>query len=324
LVRFNSEIPGNYFPMITDNIKFYKSMKNIFTLLLICISFLTSAAIDGKQTMADKVETNDHLVQIQTVYKTVDTFKLKINILYASQALERENNTAIVFFHGGGWAYGTPDEFFTTCERYARMGIVTFSVEYRLSIENGVTPHPTISPIESLMDAKSAMRWVRKNAGIFHIDGNKIVAAGQSAGGHLALSTAMIDEYNEKSDDLNISCSPNAILLFSACVNTVEGWCDRLLADRRNKIWSISPAHNIKGGLPPMIEFHGTDDEQVPKWTVQFFESDMKKAGNYFEQHMYEGRKHYLGDGNPKYSRYFDDDILKVADDFLRKYKLLD
>ena len=212
-----------------------------------------------------------------------------------------------------------PREFFSTCERYAKMGIVAFSVDYRLSIENGVTPNKTISPIECIMDAKSAMRWVRENAGRFHIDGNKIVASGQSAGGHLALCTAMIEDYNEKSDDLTISCRPDAVLLFSACVNAVEGWCDRLLGDRRNKIWSISPAHNIRAGLPPMIEFHGTDDEQVPKWTVQFFESEMKKEGNYFELHMYEGRKHYLGDGNQKYSRYYDDEILKIADDFLRK-----
>jgi len=134
----------------------------------------------------------------------------------------------------------------------------------------------------------------------------------------------MIDDYNEISDDLSISCSPNAILLFSACVNAVEGWCDRLLAERRNKIWSISPFHNIKGGLPPMIEFHGTDDEQVPKWTVQFFENAMKQEGNYFELHIYEGRKHYLGGENPKYSRYYDDEILKIADDFLRKYNLLE
>lgn len=80
----------------------------------------------------------------------------------------------------------------------------------------------------------------------------------------------------------------------------------------------------MRGGLPPMIEFHGADDEQVPKWTVQFFESAMKKEGNYFELHIYEGRKHYLGEGNPKYSRYYDDEILKVADDFLRKFNLLD
>jgi acetyl esterase/lipase len=285
-------------------------MKNLFIFLFLCLSFLA--------------ESKSQVIHIQEVYKTIDTFELKIDIFYTKLSFEKENNTAIVFFHGGGWAFGTPGEFFTTCERYAEMGIVTFSVDYRLSIENGVTPHKTISPIESVMDAKSAMRWVRENAAKFHIDRNKIVAAGQSAGGHLALSAAMINEYNEKSDDLSISCYPNAILLFSACVNTVEGWCDRLLADRRTKIWSISPAHNIRAGLPPMIEFHGTDDEQVPKWTVQFFESEMKKEGNYFELHIYDGKKHYLGDGNPKYSRYFDDEILKIADDFLRKFKFLD
>lgn len=263
------------------------------------------------------------VIHIREIYKSIDTFNLRIDIFYTKQSFERQNNTAIVFFHGGGWAFGSPGEFFTTCERYARMGIVTFSVDYRLSIDNGVTPSKTISPIECIMDARSVMRWVRSNALKYHLDKNKIVASGQSAGGHLALCTAMIDEFNERSDDLSISCRPDAIMLFSSCINAVEGWCDRLLADRRNKIWSISPAHNIKGGLPPMIEFHGTDDEQVPVWTAQFFETDMKKAGNYFELHQFKGRKHYLGGDNLKYSKYYDDDILKVADDFLRKFNLL-
>ncbi len=73
-----------------------------------------------------------------------------------------------------------------------------------------------------------------------------------------------------------------------------------------------------------MIEFHGEYDEQVPLWTVQFFEKAMNKEGNYFEGHTYKGMRHYLGEGNQKYSRYFDDEILKVADDFLRKFNLLD
>jgi acetyl esterase len=299
-------------------------MKNLYIILFLSLSFLSQAAIKGERTLTGQKAYNDQVIHKQEVYKTVDTFKLTIDIFYTGQSYERANNTAIVFFHGGGWAFGSPDEFFSTCERYAGMGIVTFSVDYRLSIENGVTPRKGISPIESVMDAKSAMRWVRENAVKFHIDSNKIVAAGQSAGGHLALCTAMIDESNEKSDNLGISCRPDAILLFSACVNAVEGWCDRLLADRRDKIWSISPAHNIKRGMPPMIEFHGEYDDQVPLWTVQFFEHDMEKEGNYFELHTYKGMRHYLGEGNPTYSRYFDDAILKLADDFLRKYKLLD
>jgi acetyl esterase len=297
-------------------------MKSIF--IFLCYSFLINPHIEGERANSVQDENNNKVLHIREIYKLIDTSRLKIDIFYTKRTLERENNSAIVFFHGGGWAFGTPDEFFTTCERYAGMGFVTFSVDYRLSIENGVTPNKMISPIESVMDAKSAMRWVRENALNYHIDKDKIVAAGQSAGGHLALCTAMIDAYNEKTDNTDISCRPDAILLFSACVNAVEGWCDRLLGDRRNKIWSISPAHNIKKGMPPMIEFHGQYDEQVPVWTVQFFGESMKKEGNYFELHLYKGMRHYLGEGNPKYSQYFNDEILKLADDFLRKYNFLD
>ena len=272
---------------------------------------------------SNPADAGEKVIHTREVYKIIDSLKLTIDVFHTNQSYEHGNNTAIVFFHGGGWAFGTPGEFFTTCERYAEMGIVTFSVEYRLSIDNGVTPSKTISPIEAVMDARSAMRWVRENAAKFHLDKNKIVVAGQSAGGQLALSTAMIDEYNEKTDDPAVSSSPNAILLFSSCVNTVEGWCDYLLAERRSKIWSISPFHHVRKRLPPMIEFHGTDDEQVPKWTLQFFANAMKKEGNEFELHMLEGRKHYLGGDNAKYSRYYDEDILNITDDFLRRHKLL-
>ncbi len=121
----------------------------------------------------------EKVIHTREVYKVIDSFKLTIDVFHTHQSYEHDNNTAIVFFHGGGWAFGTPDEFFTTCERYAEIGIVTFSVDYRLSIDKGVTPSKTISPIEAVMDARSAMRWVRENAAKFHLDKNAIVVAGQ-------------------------------------------------------------------------------------------------------------------------------------------------
>lgn len=269
------------------------------------------------------LEKIDDVIHVQEVYKTIDSLSLAIDIFYSTKALKGEGNTAIVFYHGGGWVYGESSEFFSTCERYAQMGTVAFSVEYRLSIENGKTPHPTISPIECLMDAKSAIRWIRANAKKYNIDVSKVVAAGQSAGGYLAISTAMINEFDEVTDDLLISCVPNAVMLFSATVNVIEPWFDHLLTTRRSKIWSLSPAHNIKEDLPPMIHFHGTEDEQVPFYTIRFFARDTKECGNYFELNTYQGRKHYLGGDNPKYSRYFDDEILEVADEFLRNQDLL-
>ena len=299
-------------------------MTRMITIILSFFSVLAYPAMRCELTSDFPDTMQNAVVHTREVYKTVDTFKLKIDVFYSNITSGRENNTAVVFFHGGGWAYGTPDEFFTTCERYAKMGIVTFSVDYRLSVDNGIRPSKTISPIESVMDAKSAMRWVRENAGKYHIGKNRIVAAGQSAGGHLALSTAMIDDYNEKTDNLSVSSRPDAVLLFSACVNTVEAWCDRMLSDRRDKIWSISPAHNISKGMPPMIEFHGDYDDQVPVWTVRSFKDAMMGEGNYFELHIYQGRRHYLGDGNATYSRYFDDEILTLTDNFLRKFNFLE
>ncbi|MFZ5942220.1 MAG: alpha/beta hydrolase [Bacteroidota bacterium] len=263
------------------------------------------------------------VIHTREVYKSIDTFLLEMDIFYQEAALERENNTAIVFFHGGGWAYGSPGEFYSICERYARMGLITFSVEYRLSVDRGVTPSQTISPIECVMDARSALRWVQANAGRFHLAQDKIVAAGQSAGGQLALSTAMIDDWNEAGDDTTLSTCPDALILFSSNVNTVEGWCDYLLGERRELIWSISPTHHIRAGLPPMIAFHGSEDEQVPKWTAEHFAEEMKKAGNRYELVLFEGRQHYLGAGDSTYSGYCTEEILQQADEFLRRLGMM-
>jgi acetyl esterase len=127
-------------------------MKKLIVSLISCSFFILHFAIITGQTLTSGAKTGDEVIHIQQVYKTIDTFKLKVDIFYTNQSFKKENNTAIVFFHGGGWAFGTPSEFFTTCERYAKMGIVAFSVDYRLSIDKGVIPSKTISPIEFVMD----------------------------------------------------------------------------------------------------------------------------------------------------------------------------
>ncbi len=113
---------------------------------------------------------------------------------------------AIAFFHGGGWSSGSPSEFHEACERYARKGFIAFSFQYRLSrTKDGAVPHPDITPVECVKDVRSAIRWIRINASEFGIDPEKIVAIGQSAGGQLALSTALIDDVNEASDNFEFS-----------------------------------------------------------------------------------------------------------------------
>lgn len=286
-------------------------MKNYFLIIILSIIPVSASFAQEVPVTMEKI-----------IYKKAGNSELSVDMFYTSSAKQKNDNPAIAFFHGGGWVFGSPEEFHEACRRFAGKGFVTFSFQYRLSRnEDGTYPHPDITPVESVKDARSAIRWLRENAEKLKIDPEKIAVGGQSAGGQLALSTALLDSVNEKSDNLNTSPVPNALLLFSSNVNTLEPWIDMLLDERRNEIWSISPYHNLRPGMPPAIAFHGEDDDQVLFYIVRMFQSRMQELGNYYELYTYPGRRHYLGEGNEKYSRYFDEEILERTDIFLEKFR---
>lgn len=265
------------------------------------------------------------VIREEKIYKTVDGRQLKTSMFYTAETMKKQLNPAIALFHGGGWAYGSPSEFYSTCERYARKGFITFSFQYRLSMtEDGRVPHPDITLVECVKDARSAMRWIKENAGALYIDPEKVIAGGQSAGGQLALGTAMFDDINEESDNMNISPVPAALLLFSSNLNTMEAWADWLMGERRKDIWSVSPYHNLRPGLPPAIEFHGTEDCMVPIYILNLFKEKTLSMGNYFESVVFEGQGHYYGDADGVYGKYFNEPVLERTDQFLEKFGFLE
>jgi acetyl esterase len=283
--------------------------KTVFILALLVFQMMVTFAQDTL------------VITKKIVYKNVGNRELSVDIFYTESSQQKSDNSAIAFFHGGGWVFGDPSEFYEACRRFARKGFVTFSFQYRLSKNaDGTYPHPEITPLESTKDARSAIRWLRENARLLKINPDKIVAGGQSAGGQLALATALLDSINEISDNIKISSVPNALLLYSSNVNTLEPWIDMLLGERRNEIWSISPYHNLKKNMPPAIAFSGEEDDQVLPYIIGFYRAKTIELGNYYELHTYPGRKHYLGEGNKKYARYFDEEILELTDVFLEKH----
>ena len=274
--------------------------------------------------VADTFAQENRIIQERKIYKQVMERDLAVDIFYSGGIMERKGNPAIAFFHGGGWAYGDPAEFHNACRRYAEKGFVTFSFSYRLSRnEDGTVPHPEITPVESVKDARSALRWLKEMAGNWNIDPEKVVAAGQSAGGQLALSTALLDQINENTDNMDIDPTPSALLLYASNVNTMEAWVDRLLGERREEIWSISPYHNLKPGMPPAIEFHGTADPMVNFWIVEYFKEKTMALGNRFEQIPFEGKGHYLAENDTTYATYFDESVLKRTDKFLQELGIM-
>jgi acetyl esterase len=90
----------------------------------------------------------------------------------------------ILYFHGGGWVTGTLDTYDAADRALANAtGAIVVSVQYRLAPENKF-------PVAQ-NDADAAYGWLMQNAAMLGADPHRIALAGESAGGNLAINTAI-------------------------------------------------------------------------------------------------------------------------------------
>ena len=245
--------------------------------------------------------------QEQIVYKQIDSTKLFMEV-YLPETMEKgKKYPAMVFFFGGGWNDGSIKQFEPHANYFSKRGMICFLVDYRVKNRHQTTP------FESLKDAKSAIRFIREEADEWYVDPSKIVAAGGSAGGHLAAATAILNEYNENTDTMSVSCIPNALVLFNPVIDNGPGGYgyDRIGDDYK----SFSPLHNIKNGAPPTILFLGTNDDLIPVETATYYQKIMEKVSSRCELRLYEGQGH--GFFNYKNLEYYKKTVSE-ADEFLQ------
>jgi acetyl esterase/lipase len=225
-------------------------------------------------------------------YKTINGSALHAHIFFPADHKAGDKRPAIVCFFGGGWNTGSPVQFLHQCEHFASEGMVAITVDYRVRSRQHTTP------MESVADAKSAIRWVRANAGRLGVDPDKIVAAGGSAGGHIAACTGIIDGLDEPTEDQAIRSKPDAMILFNPVLDMSPAIVGKL--GEFSRAMEISPLQHVHSGQPPTIVFHGKADTTVPYSSAVAFEQAMKKAGNRCELVGFEGQKHgffnYRGD----------------------------
>ncbi len=237
------------------------------------------------------------------VYKEINGEQLQM-VLHRPEVASGVKLPAIIFFFGGGWVNGTTEHFKLQAEYFASRGMVTVCADYRVKSRQGTTP------FESVKDARSAMRYLKIHSDELGIDPEKIVAAGGSAGGHLAACTAIIDKVNEDSDDLSVSPVPMALVLFNPVVDTGKrGYGQEKLAGRE---FELSPVHHITSGLPPTLIMHGKNDTTVPYENVVRFKSIMKQEGNFCKLKGYKKQVHGFFNYSKKQARYFQKTMIQT------------
>ena len=153
-------------------------MKRILTALLMIMLLLCVSC--GDTEIISEIPTDG------VVYKTVGETELRINFL-APTELKRKS-PAVLVLHGGGWVSGTPDDFtrdfLPLCDALRDSGIMVIPVEYRLAGGGDGWRN-------CLDDCEDALSFVISHARDYGIDPENIGVIGYSAGGQLALMTAI-------------------------------------------------------------------------------------------------------------------------------------
>ena len=239
------------------------SQRTCFGLLSTCVAIvaLTASAVPAGAQRADRfrdlptlVSATDVVRHEDRIYRTAPEGGLSLHFSLPADWKPADRRPTIVFFFGGGWRQGSYRQFVPQADYFASRGMVAACADYRIASIHHTTPDKCVE------DAKAAVRWLRENAAAWGIDPDRIVAAGGSAGGHLAACTALVPGFEP--DDAPISSRPNALVLFNPALNI-----DELARDRKtpavldaSMIEAITPNRFVAAGGPPAVIFFGSDD----------------------------------------------------------------
>jgi para-nitrobenzyl esterase len=108
-----------------------------------------------------------------------------LNLNVWSPDLDRSGLPVMVWIHGGSFKWGAGSDAFYDGATFARAGIVTVTLNYRLNalgfLYVGNRPG---SGNFGLLDQLAALEWVQENIAAFGGDPSQVTVAGESAGGH--------------------------------------------------------------------------------------------------------------------------------------------
>jgi acetyl esterase/lipase len=244
-------------------------MVNLFTAVDCAGDQLSESAILMQQLQ------NKYRIYTDLTYYTSGEWEAKLDLYYPKNVTEPP--PVLIYYHGGGWDGGSRKESVLTLIPYLDMGFAVVNVDYRLTAD-------ALAPA-AVIDCRCALRWVIRNSEEYYFDSSRVVLAGHSAGGHLALMTGMqfagseFDNECEKAEP-NWAGSKSEIEV-AAIINwygisdvsdllggaNEREWARAWVGEKRDRkeiAKRLSPKTYVREALPPIITIHGGSDHVVP------------------------------------------------------------
>jgi acetyl esterase/lipase len=224
------------------------------------------------------------------VYHTVDGQALSVAI-YRPSGPPRAW-PVLFYIHGGGWNGGSNDTARTDYRWYANHGWLVISAQYRLATATDHTWN------QAPGDVACALAWTARNATQLGADLNRLVLAGDSAGGNLAINLG----YSAAARTARSNCGgtvpvPAAVVATYPAVNPVSVYDDTFtfgsvsgsaaLAEYAGgtpqqypgRYKAISSSTYITGKAPQTLIIEPEHDSRVPPGGVYAFVGQARAAG---------------------------------------------
>lgn len=232
----------------------------------------------------------------------------------------------VCFVQGSAWMKQNIYASLPSLSKLSAKGYVVATIEYRHS---GIAPFPA-----QIVDARNAVRFLRKNAPRFYIDQTRMIVAGDSSGGHTALFAGI--RHNDGNPENHFPGVSGDVRGIIDLYGSVTAMLDDGFPSTINHHTEASPEGMLMGGvnlkehpdltkemsaecnisfdteIPPVLIFHGTKDRTInPQQSVVLYEQ-LKRCGKDASLYLIEGADH----GG---AEFWSDETIGIMDAFIKR-----
>jgi acetyl esterase/lipase len=181
----------------------------------------------------------------------------------------RKDFPVLFFVHGGAWRSGSKELYGPLGRLFARNGVGTVIINYRLS--------PKVKHPAHIEDVARAFAWTHRNIGKYGGRADRIFVCGHSAGGHL-VALLCTDESHLKAHKLSVKDVRAMIPLSGVYTILPLGQLEQAFGKDAAVCRAASPLTHVKGDHPPALIVYADKDYLFLDRMAEQFCAKLKKC----------------------------------------------